>query len=562
MSDINSSVSLNTNSSTMYVSGTSGYDYSALIEAQYQAKLQPAYDLDTEVKEHNLQIAAYTEMQSLLQGLQTSMNQLTTSGSYGETDIFDNKAGFFSSSSSTSADSLIGASVTSDATAGTYEIEVSQVAEAHKIASGTVADSTADLGYSGDFTIASGSGAATTISVDATTSLSELATMINAETGTTGVVASVLQVGTNDYRLILTAQNTNEEIAITSTSGDDLMQSIGVTDGLGGFTNELQAAEPAILVVDGITVTRDDNDIDDLIEGVTFSLYGEEPGTKITFEIEEDLGGVSNAITAFVEAYNSYRDFALTHQATTEDGIASESAVLFGDATLRTVNAQVYEYLSQVVEVDGESYSLGNLGITFDSSNKLVVDSSKLENALLTNMDAVKGLFRFEASSSSSELAVTGHAGKFGDMDFTLNVTVDGSGNLTGADIDGDSAMVTVNGSVIKGAAGSAYEGLQFTYVGNSSQAISVSISQGIADSISYLMDLLADSQTGMLAEQVDELEETVAEKTEESQELQTKAQSYYTDLIDKYAKIEARIKASELMINQIQALLDASNNN
>lgn len=559
MSDISSSLSVGTSSGTTYVSGSSGYDYSGLIESQYQAALQPAYDLEAEVEQASLELAAYQEMQGLLQDMQDALDDLTTDGTFGDTSVFDSKAGYLSSNTGTSADSLMGASVSSDASAGVYEIEVLDIAEAHKVASGSITNAAADLGYDGSFTLAAADGTVATITVSADTSLNELEALINAQSGTTGVSASILQVGTDDYRLILTGENTNQEITITSTSGDDLMTSLGVTDGAGGFANELQAAQPAQFTVDGITVTRDSNDIDDVLEGVTFSLYAAEAGTTITLEIEDDLTAISNAISSFVEAYNAYRSFALTHQTTSEDGTASDGAVLFGDSTLRTVNRQMNDYLANMVEVDGTSYALGNFGITMDDDNYLEIDSSILENALLTDLDAVSAFFQFESTNSTDELAVLGHDGVYGDMDFTLNVTVDGSGDLTGADIDGDSSMLTIVGSNIYGAEGTAYEGLHFSYVGTTSQAISVSISQGLADQMTYLMNLFADSNTGLLADQNTDLQDSILEKQEEITEIQADAEEYYQDLVDKYADIEAQITASNLLIDQIQALLDAS---
>ena len=559
MSDISSSLSVGSGSGTTYVSGSSGYDYSGLIEAQYQAALQPAYDLEAEVEQESLELAAYQEMQGLLLDMQSALDDLTTDGTFGDSSVFDSKAGYLSSDTSTSADSLMGASVSSDASAGIYEIEVLEIAEAHKLASGTVADSSADLGYSGSFTIQAADGTASTITVDSDTSLSELEALINAESDTTGVSASILQVGSNDYRLILTGENTNQAITITSTAGDDVMTSLGVTDGAGGFSNELQAAKAASFTVDGITLTRDSNDIDDVLEGVTFSLYAAEPGTTITLEIEDDLTAISNAISSFVDAYNAYRSFAITHQSTSDDGTASDTAVLFGDSTLRTVNRQMNDYLASMVEVDGTSYALGNFGITMDGDNYLEIDSSTLENALLTDLDAVSAFFQFESATSTDELAVLGHEGVYGNMDFTLNVAVDGSGDLTGADIDGDSSMITIVGSNIYGAEGTAYEGLHFSYVGDTSQAISVSIRQGLADQMTYLMDLFADGTTGLLAEQNADLQDSIQDKQEEISEIEAEAEDYYQDLVEKYADIESQITASNLLIDQIQALLDAS---
>ena len=557
MSD--STITTVTSSSTSYVSGTSGYDFSALIEAEYEAALDGAYDLEEEVGEDELVYAAYEEMEGYLEDILSSVEDLTTDGSYGDTSVWDEKTAYLSSDG-TSADSLVGISVDEAAATGTYDIEIQQIATAHKVASDAVSDATADLGYDGEFAISTASGTAVTIDVDSDDTLTELAYLINLETEETGVSATILQVDDNDYRLILTAEDTNQEITITSTSGDDVMNLIGVTDGAGGFTNEMEAAQEAILVVDGITVYRDENDIDDLLDGVTISLYGEEVGTTITLEIEEDISAIYTQIESFAEAYNIYREFALTHQATDSDGTAAEDAYLFGDSVLRNANLQMYDYLARTVEVDGVEYSLGNFGITFDDDNYLEIDSSDLEDALVNNLDAIKAFFEFDSSTTSDDLSITGHAGAYGNMSFTLDVTVDGSGDITAVSIDGDSSAVTWSGSNIYGADGTAYEGLQFTFIGDTSQSIDVVISQGIADQISYLLDLWTDDQDGLLTEVIDNLADTIEDKYDEIDEIVDEADDYYQELVERYADIEAEIEANELITAQIEALVDASN--
>ena len=47
---------------------------------------------------------------------------------------------------------------------------------------------------------------------------------------------------------------------------------------------------------------------------------------------------------------------------------------------------------------------------------------------------------------------------------FTLDVQVDGSGNLTSASVGGDSSLFTVSGTRIIGVEGTAYEGFTFVY--------------------------------------------------------------------------------------------------
>jgi flagellar hook-associated protein 2 len=89
------------------------------------------------------------------------------------------------------------------------------------------------------------------------------------------VQASIIQVTSSQYQLVLTATDDNVAIVTSSVSGTDVLQALGVTDGAGVFLDELQAAKPAIFKFDGVTLTRNTNDVSDIISGVTFSLLQE-----------------------------------------------------------------------------------------------------------------------------------------------------------------------------------------------------------------------------------------------------------------------------------------------
>ena len=141
--------------------------------------------------------------------------------------------------------------------------------------------------------------------------LDEVAEAINAETDESGVKASVLKVSATSYMLILSSAETGETITASSVSGDDVLVGLGLLDDEGAFADELQAAQQAIFSIDGVEVTRSSNDVDDVLDGVTLHLYQETPDdTSITVEVGTDLSTVKEAISALVDAYNAYREFA------------------------------------------------------------------------------------------------------------------------------------------------------------------------------------------------------------------------------------------------------------
>ncbi len=160
------------------------------------------------------------------------------------------------------------------------------------------------------------------------------ASAINDETDTSGVQASVLKVSDGSYMLVLSTSETGQTIELTDADG--VAQSLGIVDGTGAFTTELQAAQNAIVTIDGVTVESSSNTIEDVLTGIDINLYAATPGATITVEIEPDYASVREAIEAFVSAYNTYREFALANQTVGSDGTIPDTAVLFGDSILRT----------------------------------------------------------------------------------------------------------------------------------------------------------------------------------------------------------------------------------
>ncbi len=72
-------------------------------------------------------------------------------------------------------------------------------------------------------------------------------------------------------------------------SGDDILNKLGVTDSAGAFSNVLQVAQSALFTLDGISMTRNTNDISDVLGGITFDLLQATPsGTTINISIGPD----------------------------------------------------------------------------------------------------------------------------------------------------------------------------------------------------------------------------------------------------------------------------------
>jgi flagellar hook-associated protein 2 len=291
-----------------------------------------------------------------------------------------------------------------------------------------------------------------------------------------------------------------------------------------------------------------------VLPGVSISLYDDSADSTITLEVGQDLDNVYDAIETLVDAYNTYRAFALT-QETDSDG-ATDAAVLFGESLLRRTNSALYDVLGRSIEVDGETYTLASFGITYADDNSLEIDTDTLEEMLIQHPDVAEAFFQQSTAVSSSDLYVGDIAGDMEAGTYTVDVTMDDDGNITAATIDG--VALTVLNQTLYGADGSAYDGLRLVYTGTESASITLTVEEGLADLMVGALENYVDDD-GLISNRVDSLEDTIDSKQIRRDRIAAKADDYEDYLVDYYARIEAEIEASELALAQVEALFDTS---
>jgi flagellar hook-associated protein 2 len=557
-----------TTGSTTYISSTaSGLDTSSLISAAVATMTAPVTTIDAQISTNQNKISAYSDVQILLSDLSSSIDALTSSTnlSTGTTSAFANtEATVSSSDASVAASSILSASSDSSATDGSYTLTVSQLATSMKVASSTMSDTTA-LGETGSFTIAAADGTAATINVTSDMTLSDIASAISAQSAATGVNATLVQVSSGQYTLVLSSADTGQAITATATSGDDVLTDIGVTSSSGGgFANVLQQAQDAVITLDGTTITRSSNTLDDVLPGVTLNLDGTTAaGDTVTLNIASDTSGVTSAVESFISAYNNLHDFLETQESET-DGTVSSTAYLFADTTIRSLTSELDTLISGASASgsaggasDAISY-LSQLGITLDSSNDLELsDPTALSDALSANPDALQSFFQTSYSTSNSALTLMDNTSTV-SQSFTLDIAADSSG-VTGVTVDGQSGLFTVSGDEIIGAAGTAYAGLTFAISATSDQSISVNLQQGFADSVVSLASQYGDSSTGLLENQISSLTSVDTDLANQAATIESNASSYETTLISKYATMETEISAAQILQKEIDAVLNGS---
>lgn len=545
----------------------SGLDTAAIIEASLAVKRIPIDRLENKISENDTRIAAFNEFKTLLSSLQSAVNGLRSPpGSTGAlSNVFEQKSAFVSSDTSTAATEILGATATNSADPGVYDIVVQQIAEAHKVSGSTLADVSTALGVTETITVGLAGGDTADIDITSDMTATDVVYAINAVSGTTGVRASALKIADADYRIVLTAEDTNKAIEITGDNGGATLAALNVSADNGAtYTTTLQAPQPAQLTLDGIAtvVERDSNEIDDLIDNVTIDLFKADLGTTVTLEIENDLSAARAQIDEFVTAYNDVKSFLLSQQEVDEDGELGSAAILFGDNLLRSLGRDLGGDLSSLVGGLGASdlATLRNVGIELTEDGLLTVDDGTLDSNLVDKLDQVRAVFEFSFQSSSSEIRLVSRNEL---LEVGTFVITDPGGAIDGTNlqVSGVDAF-EVDGNVLRGLAGTIYEGMSLAYsrdtsdAGVAAQNITITTSTGIAELLYQHLDDYINGSDGLITDEVNRLTAQSEDYSDKILALEDRLALYQSTLIAKYAAMEQAVAQAQAMADQLSAFL------
>ena len=340
----------------------------------------------------------------------------------------------------------------------------------------------------------------TSVDVELATGKGTLADLRDAiNTADMNVTASILKTGDSTYALVLKAREGAAHAMRISATEDT-----GAA-GLANFAyttpnNSVQtiAAANASFDMDGVTITRETNEVTDLIKGITLTV-------KSTTSAAETISGTYDATLAeaamqiMVDQINTMsttlRDLSKRGAAGEEDG------PLAGDPYVMLLRRQLRNYTTTPVSgfADSSIY-LTDFGVTTNQDGSLSLDSAKFQKAYLANPDAFTAMTTSRITTGS-ELVTATVAGTYPKEGvYSFDIASDNSATLNG------SAM-TVSGS-------------NYTISGHDAGGLKLTITSGGADTSIYVGKSLFDS-----------LEEFSQDVLSSTSDLQTKITNYNDDL-------------------------------
>lgn len=308
-------------------------------------------------------------------------------------DVMKNLDSFLTRKAVSGNEESYAASVGTSAQPASYSIEVVQLAQAQKLASGAFASSDAAVG-TGTLAITIGAESFNVEITEENQTLAGIRDAINTALDNKGVAATIVNADAGSY-LILSADDTGAEhgITIVPEGGDGGLAALAYDpgNGLNGLTESV-AAQDALVRIDGLDVGSSGNTIAGAIDGVTIDLVAAVSGETSTLTVENDEAAVRQTIAGFVESYNKLIE--TFDKLTSYDSATKTAAPLLGDAAARGIRDRIRRELSVAVEgLDAPFATLAEAGIELQLDGKLEIRDDKLSGVLGSDFSRFGQLF-------------------------------------------------------------------------------------------------------------------------------------------------------------------------
>ncbi len=218
------------------------------------------------------------------------------------------------------------------------------------------------------------------LTIEPGSTLEQVAMQINdADAGVRAMVINT-KYNPDSFRLLVVSEKSGEEAKVNIDEDTTFLE----------FKEQVTGRNLDVLFED-VPVTDDDNQRDELVDGMSFHVKRAEPGTRVQLSVTYDLDKTMEGIKGFVEKYNQVVGFSAEQSKSPADG---QPGVLSGDGSVRQIMRGLQGALFPQ-EVQNSKYrTLSEIGITTNpKTGELQMDESKVRNALTDDYDAVAQLF-------------------------------------------------------------------------------------------------------------------------------------------------------------------------
>lgn len=393
---------------------------------------------------------------------------------------------------------------------------------------------------------------ALTLTMPEGTTLREMAAKLDQ---ITGLSTQIVDTGDGTYSLGVMGE-TGASNALRFTAGATAEAGLaGLDFSADPTTVQVRAAQDAQLTMNGISVSRASNTVDDLIEGATLTLNA--PTTVaavIQTEIDED--SAFEVMQGFVDVMNATRSLIrnLTSRGYAEGGEAGELA---GDSLPEGILRKLDSALTTAVPFDGGMANLSDMGISTDRSGRFVVDTDALASVITREPTRLEALLFDRLEPVGDGITIGGSAPNAQSGSYlvlrdaaTGAVTLNGL-QLTdaGTDFDGNAVFTVPSGDL---------KGLKIT-LDTAFEFGEISVGRSMITSMRDVLDDALGTGQG-LDLRSDELTETLTSQQEAMDDLDARYETVHSRYLMKFTEMEQIVTQLNSTGEYLTNLIDAWN--
>jgi flagellar hook-associated protein 2 len=439
--------------STNLISGlSSGFDWRSMIDQLIALDSKPIQLQEAQKTKYEDQLTEWRSFNTMLLSLKSAAANLSDPDDF---NVFS--ASMTSDSSTIDAEDLLSISTTSNASAGSFSIQVKNVAVAQKLSSSSFNSFSDALGndYAGDIVING-----RVISINETDGLDDVRNRINnANSGSnpTGVTASIISYGSNDYRLILTSNSTGESgISLQNGSSSNLLERIGWKDNSvslknsitgGALSDSFKSTTQDIKSILGLSSTQSG----------AVQIGGNEVAIDLSVDSLEDIKSrinefsdisasivtkVENGVTKYALQINGTQDFTDANNILETLGVLKKGVGdSQGTTSANTMTTSGDKITANTVLSDIDGY------YTWTSGDSIAISGTDHSN------NTISSSFTITASSTVQDLLNSiKDAFEINGDNINIYITSDGKIEVEDLETGASSLTVTLNSTISNGA--------------------------------------------------------------------------------------------------------------
>ena len=417
----------------------SGLNTTEIIDALVNAERAPREKIITDGKEErNVSISALGQVKTELSGFNSSLG------------LVKSVSGLAPVQPATAA--RIEITDASKAGAFSHQLEVQSLATAQTLVFDGFTAPEQELGAGsltisfgtwsgGSFTADADASDATITIADGADSLSDIRNAINE--ADIGVTASLITTSSGNVSLMVkSATGADKALRIVATetvSGSGLA---GLDYSAHDNTVELTAATDASLTLDGVTVTRSTNTIDDLFDGMEMTLLKTTSGAE-TIGADWDSTTALAAMNVLVEQINTLNSTMADLSKRSTDG--TENGPLAGDPLVRGIRSRMRAITTEPIRGYGDDpIYLANFGLRTERDGSITLDENTFLKAFKDNPADFSAIVENRITASNPGIKVSAFSDDWKSGTYALAVFGNGDTTLDGVDISGSNGTYRI----------------------------------------------------------------------------------------------------------------------